>query len=369
MRILEKYILERMTTNILLCVLVFTSLILIVDFVDHLDDIIDADASFNHALQYFLFKIPGSLVRVLPMCAMVASLFTIGILAKNSELIAMQAAGMTVRRVARPIIFAGLFLSFFSLALNEFVVPFSNRRVEEIYNIDIKKKDERGRLNSDNFWWREGQNFFLVNIFDSRTNTLHELSKFEVSDGMRVERRTDAVSATFIDPLLGWSMENVTDHTFNAEDQPMPPERVQSLALPIDRTPNDFYFLFNDPQTFSFLELQEFIRQRQSNGLSSSHYLADLYAKISAPFVNVIAAILVIFFAAQPSRGGGMATAILVALLLGFSYHVTHSLCIALGRAEIFPPLLAAWAANILYFSVGGDFAYGCGYCSVAFIR
>jgi lipopolysaccharide export system permease protein len=103
----------------------------------------------------------------------------------------------------------------------------------------------------------------------------------------------------------------------------------------------------------SFTTLRHFIEEQQANGLSVGSYYADLYAKFSFPFICLVMPIIVLPFSLKPARSGSMATSIVAALCIGFSYYVVHSFAIALGRAEIVPPLLAAWIANGLMGTIG----------------
>ena len=77
-------------------------------------------------------------------------------------------------------------------------------------------------------------------------------------------------------------------------------------------------------------------------------YMADLYAKISFPFINLVLVLVVLPFALLPARSGSMAPSCLAGLTIGFAYFAVHSFSLALGRAELWPPLLAAWMANLV---------------------
>jgi lipopolysaccharide export system permease protein len=69
--------------------------------------------------------------------------------------------------------------------------------------------------------------------------------------------------------------------------------------------------------------------------------------------------LVVIPFALKPARSGSMATSIMASLMIGFSYYAVHSLAISLGRAEILPPLAAAWATNMLMGAIGAVLLLG----------
>ena len=98
----------------------------------------------------------------------------------------------------------------------------------------------------------------------------------------------------------------------------------------------------------SYLELKEFMNEQKKNGLSIRSYKADLYSKIAFPFVCLVISAIAIPFALKPARSGSLAQSILAGFTIGFIYFAVHSLSVAMGRAELFPPLASAWVANVL---------------------
>jgi lipopolysaccharide export system permease protein len=352
MGILHRYILRQLLSNLAFSLIVFISLFLIFDFFDRIDNIIAEEASISVTVQYFVFKIPLIVSLMLPVAILVATLFTIGLLSKNSEVTAMRASGVTVWWIALPVISVGIVLSFVALLLNETIVPYAQRRVREIYNIDIRKKDLRGGYSQSDIWWRDGSRFFSVDVFDSRSSTLLGLSVIEIDDAFQITGRTDALTAKYLDEHLGWSMQNAQVITFPKAISPAI-KNYPALPLPISKRPEDLYDAETDPHTMSYGQLKRFIKTQQQNGLSIAQYLADLYDKLAAPFFSAIVVLVVLPFSLKPARSGQMTRSILAALIIGFSYYAVHSFSIALGRAELLSPLLSAWVGNILLGSIG----------------
>lgn len=352
MKIIHRYVLKETAKNIFLCSFGFCFLFLIIDFFDRIDNVLEENPSASLVFEYFLYKIPVFFNVTLPIAMMVGSMLTIGILSKNSEMTAMRAGGLRVFWIIKPVLILGFLLSLLSLTLTETVVPYCSRKVREIYNIDIKKKNEKGTFNQTDFWWRTGDTFFSADIFDTRDSTLHGLSRFQVTPDFIVNLRTDSALAHWTGPEYGWTMHDVTRYQFNIKDKQIT-TRLESITLPIDEKPEDFYAKELDPFTMSYSQLRTFIKKQEANGVSSANYLADLQAKISFPFVIFIVGLASIPFALRPARSGSLASSFIAGLIIGFSYFVLHSFSLAMGRAELWPPLLAAWAANILLGIIG----------------
>jgi lipopolysaccharide export system permease protein len=359
MKILHRYILRNTLFNLTLSLFVFTMLFLVVDFIDRIDNLFSDGASFSLIVQYFLLKTPQMLTQVIPIAMLTATLFTIGLLSKNSELTAMRASGATVLWLIRPVLLVGLGMSFLTLIFSQTVVPYSVRRVKEIYNIDIRKKDQSGSYSRTNFWWREGKKFYSASMFDSRTDTLSNTIKLTLTADMKVQERLDASEIRFLTPELGWNITEGTQRIFNSKKSF--PKEIKHTGLPImlHRVPKDFYDILPEPDTMSFFELQRFMFEQAKNGLSTSQYLAHLYEKISFPFVTLVVTFVVVTFAMLPARSGSMALPIMVSIGISFTYYALHSFSIALGRAELIDPLLAAWFSNLVYGVIGGVLLLG----------
>ncbi|MGA1191314.1 MAG: LPS export ABC transporter permease LptG [Bdellovibrionota bacterium] len=352
MKIVTRYIYRQFLRNLALSIFVLSSLFLFVDFFDRIDNVLERDASFGLVITYFSLKIPYFLLLTLPISMLVASLFTMGLLTRSSELTAMRASGFTLFSLARPIFIVGLVVVLFSSILSETIIPYTQRRVREMWNIDIKQRDQDGHYDRQRFWFREGDDFYSVSMFDSRENALLDLSIFALDDSFFMERRRDARKAVYLSDSLGWNMSSIVEKSFG--DRGVSSELdFHALPLPISANPEKFYITKTDPASMSYRELQGFIREQERNGLSTASYLGDLYSKLAFPFINVIVPLLVIPFAVGSSRTKSLAGASVAAVVTGFSYHVIHSLAIALSRAELWPPLLSAWAANILLSAIG----------------
>ena len=103
----------------------------------------------------------------------------------------------------------------------------------------------------------------------------------------------------------------------------------------------------------SFLELRAYVAKLREGGHQVGKYLVQLYSKLSFPLVNVIMALVAIPFALVSPRSGGRAMGIGVAIVIAVGYWVVHSMALAFAQADLLPPALAAWTANIVFAGLG----------------
>ena len=334
----------------------FAVLFLLVDFFDRIDNILPEKASAWLVIQYFIFKLPTIISLMLPVAMLVSVLLTFGVLSKNSEITAMRASGVTVFYLAKPALVFGFILSIACLLWNETVVPYSFRRTKEIYNIDIKRKDQLGSYSQTNFWWRSGGQFFSVDVFDSRSNMLLNLIKLQLDNSFNIKIRTDAAKASYVGKDLAWTMHGVNQYNFKETQQItdktpktiVDVQRIDTLPLVISEVPKDFYDTQPEEESMSYLQLRRYIKKQLSNGLDAQTLLARLYSKLAAPLLTFLVIPVVLPFALKTARSGSLAMSFVAAFIIAFVYFAFHSFGIALGTAMILPPMLAAWMANII---------------------
>src|SRR5262245_5630443 len=82
----------------------FLALFYISTFIDMADKLFKGQATTSLLLRYFYYQTPQFVYYVIPMGVLVASLVTIGLMSKNSELIVMRACGISLYRAVAPLV-------------------------------------------------------------------------------------------------------------------------------------------------------------------------------------------------------------------------------------------------------------------------
>ncbi len=130
-------------------------------------------------------------------------LVTLGILAKNNELVAFKAAGISLYRVSLPLLIAGLILSGGLLVLDDTYVPHANQRQDELWN-EMKGRPPQTYFSPLHQWiFGENAKIYNYELFDAGHNFFGGLSVFELDPAtFQVRRRVYAARAHW-DPQQG----------------------------------------------------------------------------------------------------------------------------------------------------------------------
>jgi lipopolysaccharide export system permease protein len=344
---LDRYISREFIKLFFLIIVSLVGLYLVVDFFERIRMFLSNHATFLQIFSYFTFQIPMSVSLMLPVSVLLASLLTFGILSKNSEIIAMKANGVSLYRSSFPIIIIALILCFLAFFLNEFVTPYANQKAKHIKLVEVQKREKLGFFKQNQIWFRSKDGIYNFNIFDPKTATLKGIKINYLNREMSLIKRIDAKRAQWKDGT--WIFYDVLITRFSPGKLPAI-ERAKSQIIDLPEKPSDFTIVQKDTEEMGYFELRKYIKNIQSEGYDAVQYMAVMHGKIAFSLVSIILAVIGVSFSLRKSeRSGGISQSIAVGIIIGFSYWIVYAFSLSLGRSGTVPPLLSAWATNILF--------------------
>jgi lipopolysaccharide export system permease protein len=281
---------------------------------------------------------------------LVATIFLFLTLSRHHELTALKAAGISVYRLAAPIIFFGLLVTVGAGLFQEMLLPVLNERGEEVDRVKIRGQLPRHLQSRQRIWFRSSDSrFYRVEMLAPGTNDLYGVTVLEIDRDFRLVTRLDARRAHWTP--AGWDLSEGAVRQIGAEGD------VQTIpftwtALELSETIDDFTQIQKPVTAMSYRELSEYVTRLEAAGFQVKKYVVELYSKLSFPLMNVIMVLVAIPFALHAPRGGRLfGVALAIAIMAG--YLVVHYVAIAFARADLLPPLLAAWTANVIFAGIG----------------
>ena len=345
MKILDRYISRRFLGVLLFSLVAFISIFIIVDLVEKLDAFIDQDVPKFIILKYYIFSLPYIIVLTLPVAMLLSSLFSIGNMARQNEIVAMKSAGISLYRILAPLFIIAFLISAGALVFGEYVLPKATEEKEYLNDEYLEKHRQRWRKRINNVYARDAQNRIIsMRYYDTVRDIGHTVS-IRSFDGKEIKSRIDARKIVWEDSV--WVLYEGYQRTFNGDRETAKP--FTSLVLRDENLrPDDFGKLLKKPEEMSYGELKAFIEEVKRNGSDPDRWLVDLYLKLSIPFANFI---IVLFGAplASVKRRGGAATGFGISLAIVFIYFGIVKTAQTMGHTGLLPPLLSAWIANAIF--------------------
>ena len=172
MKKIDRYILSQFLNLLLVSIFGFIILFVLVDYVENIDKFIDSKIPINAIISYYFYSIPWFTSIGLPMAMLVSTIFTIGLLLKRNELTAMKAAGVSLYRIATPIIILSIIISIAGFYFDNSLVTFGNKKCKEIEKkFVMKSRNSTFSLKKKNiFLSKNNQSQIAIDKYSPRTN-------------------------------------------------------------------------------------------------------------------------------------------------------------------------------------------------------
>ncbi len=344
---LDRYVALTYARMLGISALALWSVFYISAFTEYSEKVLKGAGTWTMLWTFLLYQTPQYLYYIIPLSVLLATLVTVALLTKNSELIVMKACGISLYRVAMPMVAAAIIAGGTIFALEQTVLGPANRRAEEIkYVMKGGNPEMFGVLNRRWVMGNDGD-IYHYSYFDPRQRRFSRLWVYEFSPDMtRLTRRTFGERASFIDGA-SWRIEQGWTRAFDADGAAgefTPFQQTNKELEPVSL----FTTEAPDPDFMSYTQLRDYTERLSASGLDVVKQQVALWRKLSFPFVTLIMTLMAVPFAVTIGRSGAMA-GIGVAIAIAIVYWTTISVFAAMGAGGVMAPALAAWAPNLLF--------------------
>ena len=350
-RVFGVNILDRYVTRVYLGIVVLSFVALlgifyISTFIDLSDKLFKGQTTGTILLQYFFFATPQFTYYVLPIAALVATLVTVGLLTKTSELTVMKACGISLYRAALPIFLFSLIWSGLLFGLSEGMLAAANRRAEAL-NHEIRSGVPPVDILHRKWIVGENGSIYHYQSIDPDVDEIDGLSVYEFTEEpWTLSRRLFANHAAYRN---GWEGHDVWVRDFtHREGGAIPLETALARPLPFLEPPDFFETERPDAELMNFSELDTYIEELRASGFDVVQLVVALHRKVSFPFVTLILTLIAVPFALTIGPRGAL-YGVGAGIMLACAYWVIISIFGAIGSAGMLAPMLAAWAPNLLF--------------------
>jgi LPS export ABC transporter permease LptG len=298
--------------------------------------------------RYFIFITPQYIYYIIPLAVLVAALVTISVLTKNNELVIMKACGVSLYRIALPMIVCAVLAGGALFGLEETILGPSNRQAETLNRVMRGRALINTALSRQ---WVAGQRgeIYHYDFIDTQTLRMLGVSVFAFSPEMeRLTQRTYAESANAVSrDSPSWHLARGWTRTFGVTGAPDAFTTFEMVDRDLDAA-SAFVAEAPDARFMGYRQLRTYTERLRASGFDVLPQDVALAAKAAFPFVTIIMTLMAVPFAVMTGRGGAMA-AIGVGIGLALTYWIAISVFAAMGTGGLVAPVLAAWAPNMLF--------------------
>jgi LPS export ABC transporter permease LptF/LPS export ABC transporter permease LptG len=351
-RLMDIYLLRRFFFHFALLMGAFIFLFEAFTFFELLDDIARHKVPFLVVVDYFRYLTPFLVYNLAPLGALVAVLVTLGVMSKNNEIVACKASGISLYRLAVPLLFAGLSLAASMIMLDETYLPYANQRQDALRN-QIKGRPAQTYAHPQRWIFGNDEKIYNYDLFDPTQNLFGGLSVVELDPAtFQMRRRVFATRATWSDSQKVWVLEGGWVRDF-ADGAITHYERFPVTSLPeLSEPPSYFNREVRQASQMSWGSLRRYIEGLRKAGFDVANLTVQWHVKLAFPLIAPVIMLLAIPFALLVGTRGAIG-GVALGVAIGIVYWTAARLLEAMGGVGQLPPFLAAWSTDITFFFLG----------------
>ena len=342
---LENYVAREFLKLTALSLLTFVSLFIIVDFFEKIDRLVRAQLGATELLVYLVLKLPFAIGQVLPAAVLLGVMLTFGLMSRSHETLAIRTSGLNILALVRPTLIYSGAVALLLLALNLYLIPWSQSQLNLFWQTQVDKKPPRNLITLEHFWYKGDQAIYNIVMFRKDIQSMEGVKIYLFDRQFHLVQVLAASRAQWQDDH--WRFYQGYIQNFDATGT-VTGEKFQERDLVLTEQPKDFAELEKKVTEMDVNELYRYVERLERDGYKSTPYRVDLYSRFS---LSVTPLILVILGLGLALRHEQIHITSMVAGGLGlmFGYWLFFGFCASFGQAGTLPPLLAVITPHLVF--------------------
>lgn len=340
------------------------------EFLAQIDDLRASGYSMQQALMYVGLSLPARTYELMPIAALIGSIFALSQLAANSEFTIMRVSGMSTRRLAGAVLRIGLVFVAATYLLGEFIAPPAERAAQRLRTQTRGEGVIASQLRSG-VWLRDAvrdesgevQRWRFINVRQVRADGSSSGWRiFEFDNQFRLLTLGTAASGKYQAAAARptWLLQDVVETRLPvaspASTTPAKlttkvirePQREWESAL----TPNILGVMLVQPERMAAFDLYRYIAHLEANRQQTEPYEIALWNKLFYPLAVIVMMMLALPFAYLHVRQGSVSLKIFAGVMIGVTFYMMNKLFAHLGMLNTWPPLIVAALPSLFVLSV-----------------
>lgn len=325
------------------------TVIMLSNFLFQLTDlIIVKDIPVSLVLELLFYQLPEIIVQTFPIAVLFATMTGMGRLKRENEFTALRMGGISLYRLILPLVITGIIISGVTYLLNEEVVPWSNHRAKNIIRRTILKEAMPSVRENVFFEGPQGRLFYVDN-YNEDSSVLKNIVIYNFPQQGKFPEIITAARGEIEENK--WYLKEGIIHKYDESGHLTLETQFKNMEIELAGDTDRFFGEQRTPSEMSREELKRQIDLFKNSGISVHSLLVDYHLKIAMP----LAALIFILIGTPLSLTGpdNRGLNIVLTIIIIFLYYLIQSVSRSFGRNGFLPPLLAAWAPNLIFVVIG----------------
>ena len=360
MSVLQKYFTREVVRSVVFVLIAFLALFAFFDLINELPNVGRGGYRLHHAFAFILLGMPGYTYELMPIAALIGTIYALAQFAARSEFTIMRVSSMSTIMVGSMLAKIGVLFAVATFIFGEFITPYSTETASRL------KLQAQGAALSQEFrsglWAKDVIRTDGVKgeVIGSRFVNARQMQPDGTMVGVRLYefdrefRLTALINAARADyrGANRWDLSKVNETRFTrvtgavtdagGASESMATVTVERRDLISEITPDILSVLFSDPDRMSAVDLHAYTRHLAENNQHTERYEIAFWKKIIYPFAVFVMMALALPFAYLQTRSGGVSLKIFIGIMIGVSFQLLNSLFSHLGLLNTWPPFATA---------------------------
>lgn len=365
MKVLRRYFAAEIYQSVLFVLVAFLALFAFFDMMGEVRWVGQGPYRIEHAFLYVTLGLPAYAYELMPIAALIGTIYVMSQFASRSEFTVMRASSLSMSGAMRLLLRIAVVLALITFLLGEFIAPkaseFADSFKRKILGAAISAEFRSGLWAKDVLRGADGKTIAGSRFLNARKievdGHLKSVRIYEFDTQMHMLARINAEEASFMGEGK-WALINVEEMRFpnagNKESidnlQPVIINRkLEKSVMESEITPDIMAVLVADPDKMSALDLAKFSQHLEENRQRSDRYEIAFWSKVFYPFAVFVMMALALPFAYMNARSGGVSLKIFIGIMIGVSFQLLNSLFSHLGLLNTWPPMATAIIPSVTF--------------------
>jgi lipopolysaccharide export system permease protein len=340
--LLDRYVFGQWLRIFLVTACGFPIVATLIDLTDKLKTLLDRGVALHAIGLGYVYLLPEKIYEVIPAAVLVATVFTVGSLGRNSELTAAKAGGVSFHRLTLPLYVGALLAAGLTLFVEELSPITSSRKLE------LHKDKSTVTPQRYNFVFRADEGWvYAIRTLDTKKRLMRDVVLTRQGTGLAYPSLVVSADSAAYDST-GWRLFHGSSRSVASGQLQASFGFAEMRLKALVQSPEDLLAESKRPEEMRYAELGRYIDMIERAGNDAGRLRVMRALKLAIPATCFIIALFGAPLAMTSYRSGtavgigiSLATTILFLLLVQLSQ--------ALGSGGLVNPTFAAWLPNLVF--------------------
>ena len=328
-------------------IVLILSIAIVFDLTEKMDDFFEHQVPLREIiLDYYLPFIPYYMNMFSSLFIFISVIFFTSKLAGNSEIIAMQAAGVSYHRLMVPYAFSATILFVLGIVLGGWVIPRSSERMLHFTDQYVEHFTSENARNIQ--MEIEPGTILYIESFQRRSGIGYRCSIEKFEDKTLIMRTT--ADRIYYDSLECWHLDNYTQRQFFSMRETLERGKRKDITLTI--IPDELFITAQQAQQMTTPELRHYMARQRARGSGNvKAFEVEYHKRWASPLGAFIMTLLGVTMSSRKVRGG-MGKNLGIGVVLTAAYILFSTVSTTFSVNNVMSPFMAAWLPNLVFLAI-----------------